>query len=356
MSNRIVHIVWVIIANLSVLALWFWVRFKYEFADAQWFWLLLLIPVFSIWNVWQPNVNSEVKISSLKYFSNSPFGILALLRQGLIVFKALGLAFLVIALARPQSKTAWQDVTTEGIDIVISFDVSASMLAQDFEPNRLEAAKNVAMDFIAKRPNDRIGLVVYEGEAFTQCPLTTDHKVLNNLFGDIRSGLIDGGTAIGMGLATAVNRLKESEAKSRVIILLTDGVNNAGSIPPVTAAEIAREYGIRVYAIGVGTIGSALSPVAIYPNGQYKYDYVEVKIDEETLKEIAVMTDGSYFRATDNNSLENIYKEIDTMEKTRIQVTQHSKRNEEFFPFAVIGLLLIAGEFLLRTTIFRSAP
>jgi Ca-activated chloride channel homolog len=261
---------------------------------------------------------------------------------------------LVIALARPQSKTAWQDKTTEGIDIIISFDVSASMLAKDFEPNRLDAAKSIAIDFISQRPNDRIGLVIYEGEAFTQCPLTTDHKVLTNLFREVRSGLIDGGTAIGMGLATAVNRLKESEAKSRVVILLTDGVNNAGAIPPVTAAEIAREFGVRVYAIGVGTKGRALSPIAIYPNGQYKYDYVEVQIDEDALTQVAQMTNGKYFRATDNNSLKSIYQEIDTLEKTRIQVTQHSKRHEEFFIFALFGLSLIAFEFFLKNTVFRT--
>jgi Ca-activated chloride channel homolog len=355
-SSRIQHIAAVVLANAGVVGFWFWVRNKYEFADPHWFWLLLLVPAISIWSLMRPNMQAEVKISTLGNFSSSPFGWLALLRNILIILRAGGIALLVIALARPQSKTAWQDVTTEGIDIVISFDVSASMLAKDFEPTRLDAAKNVAIDFINKRPNDRIGLVVYEGEAFTQCPLTTDHKVLKNLFKEIRSGLIDGGTAIGMGLATAVNRLKESEAKSRVIILLTDGVNNAGSIPPVTAAEIAREYGIRVYAIGVGTIGKALSPVAIYPNGQYKYDYVEVKIDEDALREIAQMTEGAYFRATDNNSLENIYREIDTMEKTRIQVTQHSKRNEEFFPFALLGLAIIAFEFLLKTTLFRTVP
>jgi Ca-activated chloride channel family protein len=353
-NNRLYNSVFIVLANAAVLGLWLWVRNKFEFANPAWFWMLLVIPAISIWSFIRPHINSELKISSLSYLSDSTFSLLAFFRPGLFILRAVGFSLLVIALARPQSKTAWQDKTTEGIDIVISFDVSASMLAKDFEPNRLDAAKSIAIDFISQRPNDRIGLVVYEGEAFTQCPLTTDHKVLTNLFREVRSGLIDGGTAIGMGLATAVNRLKESEAKSRVVILLTDGVNNAGAIPPVTAAEIAREFGVRVYAIGVGTQGRALSPVAIYPNGQYKYDYVEVQIDEEALTQVAQMTNGKYFRATDNNSLKSIYQEIDTLEKTRIQVTQHSKRHEEFFIFALFGLSLIAFEFFLKNTVFRT--
>jgi Ca-activated chloride channel family protein len=270
--------------------------------------------------------------------------------------RILGLSLLLFALARPQSKTSWQDVRTEGIDIMIALDISASMLAKDLKPDRLKSSKNVALEFINDRPNDRIGLVVYEGESFTQCPLTTDHRVLRELFSRVRTGQIEGGTAIGMGLATAINRLRSSEAKSKVVILLTDGVNNRGSIPPLTAAEIAREYGVRVYTIGVGSRGKALSPVSIYPDGTYKYERVEVKIDEETLQQIADMTGGMYYRATDARKLRDIYKEIDQLEKTLIQVTEHSKRNEEFFPFALAGCSLIFLGFFVDQTIFRSVP
>ena len=241
-------------------------------------------------------------------------------------------------------------------DIAIAMDVSASMLARDFSPDRLEAAKAVAMQFIDRRPNDRIGLVVYEGEAFTQCPLTTDHDVLKDLFAQVRSGLIEGGTAVGMGLATAVNRLRESEAKSRVIILLTDGVNNAGNVQPVDAAQIAAQFGIRVYTIGVGTRGKALSPVARYPNGKYRYDHVDVEIDEEMLQEVAARTDGRYFRATDEAKLRAIYAEIDQLEKTRIKVTEHSRRNEEYFPLALAGSGLLLLGLLLDRSLFRTTP
>jgi Ca-activated chloride channel family protein len=247
-----------------------------------------------------------------------------------------------------------QNVTTEGIDIVISLDISSSMLARDFSPNRLDAAKNVATEFISGREYDRIGLVVFSGESFTQCPLTTDHAVLLNLFRDIESGMIEDGTAIGLGLATAVSRLKESDAKSRVVILLTDGENNRGEIAPITAAEIAKTFGVRVYTIGVGTIGTAPYPVQT-PFGTQIRD-VEVKIDEETLQEIADLTDGKYFRATNNEKLVEIYEEIDKLERSKIDVKEFSRKSEEYHRYAFAALLLALVGMFLKVTVFRGIP
>jgi Ca-activated chloride channel family protein len=260
---------------------------------------------------------------------------------------------LVVVLARPQSTSSWQDVTAEGIDIVMAIDISGSMLAEDFKPNRLEAAKKVAQTFIGNRPNDRLGLVVFAGESFTQCPLTTDHSVILNLFNDVKSGMLEDGTAIGMGLATSIKRLKDSEAISKVVILLTDGDNNSGSIAPGTAAEIAKEFGIRVYTIGVGTKGMAPMPYQ-GPFGRTQYQDVEVKINEELLTRIADMTGGQYFRATDNSSLEAVYTEIDELEKSKIDVTEYRKRKEEFLPFAILALTLLGIEVLLKQTVLRS--
>ena len=327
-----------------------------EFANPYWFLLLALIPLLTFW-YWKRNnrQRANIRFSSLENFRNSP----KTLRQKLVhlpfALRMLCIAFLSAALARPQSSSSWQNVTTEGIDIVITMDISGSMLAEDFKPNRLEASKKVAMNFISGRPTDRMGLVVFAGEAFTQCPLTTDHSVLLNIFGGIKNGLIEDGTAIGMGLATAVKRLKDSEAKSKVIILLTDGVNTGGSIPPLTAAEIAKTFGIRVYTIGVGTIG-----MAPYPGknmfGQTVYQDMEVKIDEDMMKKISAMTDGQYFRATDNNKLEQVYQQIDELEKSKIDVTEFRKKKEEFLPFALAALLLLASEILLRNTLLRVLP
>lgn len=354
--DRIIHIAVVVATSLLAGGLWWYFHDRYDFAHPHWFWALLLIPAYGIYQLLRTNRHAEVRLSSLRFFEGADIDWLATLRPVLLLLQGAALSLLIIAMARPQSQSAWENITTEGIDIVISFDVSASMMARDFEPDRLEAAKKLGIEFIEKRPTDRIGLVVYEGEAFTQCPLTTDHRVLKDLFGQVKTGQLEGGTAIGMGLATAVNRLRESDAKSRVVILLTDGVSNSGSIPPLTAAEIAREFGIRVYTIGVGTEGRALSPIAKYPNGQYKYDYVDVEIDEKLMQEIAEYTDGQYFRATDNRKLAEIYETIDQMEKTRIEVTQHSRKHEEFLWFAVTGLALLGFEFLLRTTLFRMVP
>jgi len=309
----------------------------------------------AVWYIFRQKKNTaSIRISSANPVIKTPKTIKHYLRHLVFLFQVMAIAAFTIVLARPQSSSNWENVTTEGIDIMISLDISSSMLARDFSPDRLEAAKDVAMEFISGREYDRIGLVVFAGEAFTQCPLTTDRAVLLNLFRDIESGMIQDGTAIGNGLATAVARLKESEAISRVVILLTDGENNSGEIAPVTAAEIAKTFGIRVYTIGVGTVGTAPYPVQT-PYGVQLRD-MEVKIDEETLREIASITDGKYFRATSNTKLEEIYTEIDELEKSKIEVREFSRRSEEFLPFALAGILLMVFSLLLRLTVFRSIP
>lgn len=296
---------------------------------------------------------ASIRFSTFSFIPDSSADIMIKARHLPFGFSLLGLSLLVVALARPQSSLSWQDVTTEGIDIVMTMDISGSMLAEDLKPNRLEASKEVAMEFISNRPNDRIGLVTFSGESFTQAPLTTDHAVLKNLFKDVKNGMVEDGTAIGMGLATAVNRLRESDAKSRVVILLTDGFNTKGSIPPLTAAEIAREFGVRVYTIGLGTNGKAPYPFKT-AFGTTSYQNVEVKIDEPTLTKIAQMTGGRYFRATNNRSLEAIYKEIDQLEKSKIEVTEYRKKKEEFMPFAALAAICFFLNFGLSSTIFKS--
>ncbi|MBL4653592.1 MAG: VWA domain-containing protein [Flavobacteriales bacterium] len=325
-----------------------------EFAYKYMLWFLLLLPLVSAWYIYRLKESMpNVKLSSLANFSGLKTSGKTTLRHSLFIFRTLALGALIVAFARPQSSTNWQDVSTEGIDIIMAIDISGSMLAQDFKPNRLEASKQVALEFIEARPNDRIGLVIYAGESFTQCPLTTDHSVLKNLFGDIHNGMIEDGTAIGLGLANAVNRLKDSEAKSKVVILLTDGVNTAGTIPPVTAAEIAKTFGVRVYTVGVGTNGTAPIPVR-NQFGQVQMQNMEVNIDENTLIEIAKMTDGRYFRATDNDKLKEVYRQIDKLEKSKINVTEFRKKSEEFKPWALIAMLFLLTEFLLKNTWFRS--
>lgn len=327
----------------------FW--YDISFANPDFFWLLLVIPLMVLWHILRLNKQQgNVKISTNEGLTTT---FLSKSRHLLLVLRILGVIALITAIARPQTSSSWQDVSTEGIDIVLSIDVSGSMLAEDFKPNRLEACKNIAMDFIANRPNDRMGLVVFAGESFTQCPLTTDHDVLTNLFSSIQNGMIEDGTAIGMGLATAVNRLKDSEAKNKVVILLTDGVNNSGSIPPVTAAEIAREFGIRVYTIGVGTTGTAPTPY-VDQFGRKQYQDVPVRIDEETMSQVAKMADGQYFRAKNNQELKAIYKEIDQLEKSKINVTDYRKKSEQFLPFAMAAAVLLLVEFLLSITLYRS--
>ncbi|MBL4587514.1 MAG: VWA domain-containing protein, partial [Flavobacteriales bacterium] len=296
---------------------------------------------------------AEFRYSGIANIKNAASTVKAKLIHLPFVFRMAAVALLIAVLARPQSTSSWQDSTTKGIDIVMALDISSSMLAEDLKPNRLEASKKVAKTFMANRPNDRLGLVVFAGESFTQCPLTTDHSVILNLFADVKSGMLQDGTAIGMGLATSVKRLKGSEAISKVVILLTDGENNSGSIAPATAAEIAKEFGIRVYTVGVGTRGLARMP---FPGrfGGTQYQDVEVKINEELLTRIADMTGGKYFRATDNASLEEIYTEIDELEKSKIDVTEYRKRKEEYLPYALAALLLLACEVLLRQTVLRS--
>ena len=327
---------------------------NYNFINPEFFYLLAIPLIYLIWYFYKkPNITSQIVFSNTEFLTNSKT-LRTRLRHIPIIFKTLAMWLLIIALARPQSSTNWEESTTEGIDIVLSMDISGSMLAEDLKPNRLEASKNVAMDFISKRINDRIGLVIFSGESFTQCPLTTDHNVLTNLFKDVKSGMVEDGTAIGMGLATAVNRLKDSDAISKVIILLTDGVNNKGVVAPFTAAEIAKKFGIRVYTIGVGTEGFAPYPFQT-PFG-VKYQDVEVQIDEKTLQDIATVTDGKYFRATNNSKLKAIYKDIDALEKSKIEVTEFHKRSEEFLPFAFAAFMLIISSFFLKITYFKQIP
>ena len=327
------------------------------FANKWVFWLFLVIPILVGWYIWKHKSNNpEIKMSSLMNFDGVKTSLKQHLRHSIFGLRLMALSSLIIVLARPQSRSSWKNVTTEGIDIVIAMDISASMLAQDFKPNRLQASKDVAIEFIDSRSDDRIGLVIFSGESFTQCPLTTDHAVVKNLFSGIKTGMIADGTAIGLGLANAVSRIKDSKAKSKVVILLTDGVNNQGSIAPITAGEIAKAFGIRVYTIGVGTKGKALSPVALYPNGQYEYDYVDVQIDEDLMKKVAKMTGGKYFRATDKEKLRSVYKEIDLLEKTIIEEKSFTNKAEKFLPFALLAGALLFIESLLRYTVYRSVP
>lgn len=328
----------------------------YTFVHPDFFFLLLLVIPMIVWYILkQKDANAAIQVSSIRGFEGSPRTYKFYLRHFLFIIRILTICLLIVVLARPQSTSRWENVTTEGIDIVLSLDISGSMLARDFKPDRLEASKDVAIEFISGRQNDRIGLVVFSGESFTQCPLTTDHAVLINLFKDIKSGMIEDGTAIGLGLANAVNRLKESKAVSKVIILLTDGVNNQGEIAPVTAAEIAKTYGIRVYTVGVGTRGMAPYPVKNM-FGRTTLQNMEVEIDEDVLRKIASMTQGKYFRATDNKKLKEIYKEIDKLERSKIDVKHYSKKYEEYLVFAVIAAVLLLVEILLKNTLLRSIP
>ena len=317
--------------------------------------LLLLIPMIG-WYIWKLcKSQASLQVSSSEAFdAPGATSWKVYLRHVPFILRMAAVAVLIIILARPQSTNSWQNTSTEGIDIVLAMDISSSMLAQDLKPNRLEASKDVAASFINGRPNDNIGLVVFAAESFTQCPLTTDHTVLLNLFKDIQPGIIQDGTAIGLGLANAVSRIKDSQAKSKVIILLTDGVNNAGEIAPVTAAEIAKTFGIRVYSIGVGTQGMAPYPFQTAFGVQYQD--IPVEIDEATLKQVAATTGGQYFRATDNASLKEIYSEIDKMEKTKISVQQYSKKQEEYKNWALLLFALLLVEILVRNTLLRNIP
>ena len=327
-----------------------------EFVNKQFFWLLLLLPLALLWYILKnKKQTAELNISSLKGFKITSSW-LPKLKHLLFGLRLLALGLIIMALARPQTvDVSTKTKTTRGIDIVMAIDVSASMLAKDLKPNRLEALKNVAAEFINGRPNDRIGLVEYAGESYTKTPITSDKGIVLRSLSSIRyNTIIEGGTAIGMGLATSVNRLKDSKAKSKVIILLTDGVNNSGFIDPKMASDLAVEYGIKTYTIGLGTNGMALSPIAIRPNGQFQYGRVQVEIDEELLKEIAEATGGKYFRATNNKKLKEIYKEINKLEKTDVEEFKFYNYEEKFRPLVLLAIGLLLMELLLRFTIFRS--
>ena len=325
-----------------------------SFAEPELFWLAALLPVMIVWYALKNDTQqASIKVSSIKNFA----GISSwknMLRHIPFVLRLFCVAFIIIALARPQTKNEEQQVEGEGVDIILCIDVSGSMTAQDFTPNRMEAAKKVAGDFVDKRLTDRIGIVIFSGESFTQCPLTTDKTVLKSVIGNIHNGLLEDGTAIGDGLSTSVDRLRNSKSKSKVVILLTDGENNGGLIGPINAKEIAKAFGIKVYTIGIGTEGYAPFPIrtelGIIMQNQ------KVSIDEKLLKEIAGETGGKYFRAKDNAGLENIYKEIDGLEKSKVEITTTTRYSEKFFPFVIIALAFLLLEVVLRFTVLRKFP
>ncbi|KUL06422.1 MAG: hypothetical protein XE13_1045 [Proteiniphilum sp. 51_7] len=326
-----------------------------EFLHPEYLYLLLLLVPLTLWYIVRlSKAQASFRLASTDAFNEMKPGFRVYMRHFPFLLRLLSIALVIIVIARPQSVSSWEESETQGIDIVLALDVSGSMLAQDLQPDRLQAAKKVAAEFITDRSNDNIGLVIFAGESFTQCPLTTDHKVLLNLLDDINFGMIDDGTAIGLGLATSVNRLKESQSQSKVVILLTDGTNNSGQIAPLTAADLARSYGIRVYTVGIGTKGMAPTPVNT-PFG-IRMQNMPVDIDEETLTEIAALTGGQYFRAQDTEGLRQVYNEIDEMEKYLISVQNVTRRQELFLPWALAALALILLELLLRRTWLRSIP
>lgn len=330
------------------------------FANIEYLFLLLLLIPYIVWYFMRrKKTEPTMQVSTTRMYINAPRSWKLYLLHAPFLLRIAAFVMIVLVLARPQTTDNWQNTEIEGIDIMLSVDVSTSMLAEDLKPNRLEAAKKVAAEFINGRPNDNIGLTIFAGEAFTQCPLTIDHAVLLNLFNSIKGdiaqrGLIEDGTAIGMGLANSISRLKDSKAKSKVIILLTDGSNNRGDISPLTAAEIAKQFGIRVYTIGVGTNGTAPYPMPTYAGIQYVN--VPVEIDEQTLIQIAGTTNGNYFRATSNSKLEEVYREIDKLEKTKLNVKEFSKREEAYLPFALVAFLCILLELVLRNTVLKKIP
>ena len=331
-----------------------------EFANKEYLFLLLLLVPYIIWYLlYRKKTEPTIRMSDTRAYRFAPRSWKVMLMPVQLVLRLAVFVLLILILARPQTHNSWNNKSVEGIDIMLAMDVSGSMLAEDLRPNRIEAAKQVAAEFIAGRPNDNIGLTIFAGEAFTQCPMTTDHASLLNLLHGVRTdlatrGLIEDGTAIGMGLANAVSRLKNSKAKSKVVILLTDGSNNRGDISPMTAAEIAKSLGIRVYTIGVGT--NKVAPYPMPVAGGVQYVNIPVEIDSKTLSEIAAATDADFYRATNNRELQNIYKEIDKLEKSKLNVKQFSRRYEAYQPFAVAAVILLLLEILLRITIFRKLP
>lgn len=330
------------------------------FANIEYLFLLVLLIPYIVWYVLKrKKTEPTLQVSTTRMYMQAPKSWKIYLLHAPFVLRVLAIIMVILVLARPQTTDNWQNTEVEGIDIMLAVDVSTSMLAEDLKPNRLEAAKQVASEFINGRPNDNIGLTIFAGESFTQCPLTVDHSVLLNLFhsikGDIaQRGLIEDGTAIGMGIANAVTRLKDSKAKSKVIILLTDGSNNRGDISPLTAAEIAKTYGIRVYTIGVGTNGTAPYPYQGF--GGTQYVQVPVEIDENTLMQIAETADGQYYRATSNSKLKEVYAEIDKLERTKLNVKDFSRKTEEYMPFALWVMVCLILEVLLRLTLLRRIP
>lgn len=326
-----------------------------HFKNPELLWLLLLIPVmiFYFFRV-KRHTRPRIQISTTEAFRNYKPTIRQRLVNLPIILRIICVTFLIVAIARPQTSSSGSNVTTEGITVVVALDISTSMLAEDFKPNRIEAAKKVAMDFITGRPNDLIGLVIFSGESFTQCPVTSDHSVLLSLIREIKPGMLEDGTAIGDGLATAVARLKDAKTTSKVAVLITDGVNNAGSVPPLTASEIANTFGVRVYSIGVGTRGMAPYPFQT-PFGT-QYQNMEVQIDEALLTKIAETSGGKYFRATNNKKLEAIFNEIDQMEKSKVEVTKFSRYSDEYLPYAMAAFILFMLELILRYTWLRSIP
>lgn len=325
------------------------------FAQPGYFWLLLLIPVMIAYEfLVARKKRPQIIYSDLEPFEKKPLTFRERFVNTPLFLRSVAVALIIAALARPQSSSKSTSVTTEGIAIMLAMDLSSSMLAEDLKPNRVEAARKTAIDFVDARTSDMIGLVIFSGESFTQCPLTSDHAVLKNMIAKMKSGMLLDGTAIGEGLATAISRLKDSPAKSKVIILLTDGVNNAGAIAPVTAGEIAKSFGIRVYTIGVGKQGMAPYPVKT-PFG-IQYVNQEVQIDEDIMKQISSATDAKYFRATDNKSLKNIYAEIDKLEKTKVEVSEYKRYSEEYLPWLLAAGLFLLLEMVLRYTLFRTLP
>lgn len=317
--------------------------------------LLLIIPAMLAWYwIYGKRKEPTVIYSSLGLFKNIPQSWREKFRDVPVIFRALGAGLLIVALARPQTFSSGENTYAEGIDIAMVLDISGSMLAEDFRPNRLEAAKKVTDNFVEGRTSDRIGLVIFSREAFTQCPLTVDYSVLRNLLKEVKMGMIEDGTAIGNAIANGVNRLKDSKAKSKVLILLTDGVNNAGEIDPISAAKIAQTFGIRIYSIGVGTRGEAPYPMQT-PFG-IRYQMVPVEIDEGVLREISGITKGKYFRAVNNRKLEDIYNEIDKLERTKIEVTSYRNAKELFYGWLGGGIILLLVEFSLSGLIFRRMP
>ena len=322
------------------------------FEDPGFLYLLSIVPIMAVLYFWKfSGKTAHLKVPTLKPFENRGTNWKSLLRPSIFIVQLIVVSLLIVILARPQTTRRWIDEKTEGIDIILALDISGSMLARDFVPDRLEAAKNVATEFISGRPYDRIGLVVFSGESFTQCPLTTDHISVVNLLRELKSGMIEDGTAIGMGLATAISRIKDSEAKSKVVILLTDGVNNRGEIAPVTAAELAKTFDVKVYTIGIGTMGTAPFPVQT-PFG-IQYRNMPVEIDEAMLQEISTLTGGQYFRATDNEALKRVYDEIDKLEKTEIDVKQLSKREEAYMRLSFVALILMLISILAEKILIK---